>query len=78
MKRSVINIDPDIQSGTPVFTGTRVPLKNLFDYLQAGDTLDKFLDQFPSVTRSAAIEALELARMALDQDARSSNCADCC
>jgi len=72
MKRSVINIDPDIQSGTPVFTGTRVPLKNLFDYLQAGDTLNEFLDQSPSVTRSAAIDALELARMAADQNARSS------
>lgn len=45
----VVQRDPDILSGTPVFTGTRVPVKILFDYLEAGDSLDIFLDEFPSV-----------------------------
>lgn len=58
----VVNVDPEIMSGTPVFTGTRVPLYNLFDYLEAGDSLDKFLASFPSVTRGQAIAALELPR----------------
>ncbi len=62
---SVVEIDPDIMSGTPVFAGTRVPLYNLFDYLEAGDSLDKFLASFPSVTREQAIAALELAREAV-------------
>lgn len=62
---NVVEIDPEIMSGTPVFSGTRVPLYNLFDYLEAGDTLDKFLASFPSVTREQAIAALELARGAV-------------
>jgi uncharacterized protein (DUF433 family) len=62
---NVVEIDPDIMSGTPVFAGTRVPLYNLFDYLEAGDPLDKFLASFPSVTREQAIAALELAREAV-------------
>jgi uncharacterized protein (DUF433 family) len=45
-KRPVVHCDPEIMSGTPVFFGTRVPVKNLFDYLEAGDTLDSFLDDF--------------------------------
>lgn len=56
----VVHSDPDILGGTPVFTGTRVPIKNLIDYLEAGDSLDKFLDHFPSVRRESAIAALEL------------------
>jgi uncharacterized protein (DUF433 family) len=59
--QEVVHIDPEIMSGTPVFTGTRVPLYNLFDYLEAGDSLDKFLASFPSVTREQAIAALQLA-----------------
>ena len=69
MKPSVIAIDPEIQSGTPVFAGTRVPVKNLFDYLEAGDSLDRFLDEFPSITRDMAVAALEEARFALMPDA---------
>jgi len=61
MKQPVIHSDPDIQSGVPVFVGTRVPVKNLFDYLEAGDSLDDFLKSFPSVTRENAVAALELA-----------------
>ncbi|MGH8520967.1 MAG: DUF433 domain-containing protein [Gammaproteobacteria bacterium] len=65
----VVHSDPEILGGTPVFVGTRVPVKNLFDYLEAGDSLDKFLDSFPSVTREQAIAALEIARKALVADA---------
>ncbi len=54
--------DPDILGGMPVFRGTRVPFKNLLDYLEGGHTLDEFLDEFPSVTREAAIAALEHAK----------------
>ena len=53
---------PETLSGTPVFTGTRVPIKNLLDYLRAGDSIDTFLDDFPSVRREHAIALLELAR----------------
>lgn len=60
MDINVIHSDPEIQGGVPVFVGTRVPVKNLFDYLAAGDPLDEFLNQFPSVSRSAAVAALEL------------------
>jgi len=58
----VVHSDPDILGGIPVFVGTRVPVKSLFDYLEGGDTLDEFLTQFPSVKREQAIAALELAR----------------
>lgn len=58
----VVHSDPDILGGTPVFVGTRVPVKSLFDYLKGGDTLDDFLKQFPSVRREQAVAALELAR----------------
>ena len=65
----VVHSDPDIQGGVPVFVGTRVPVKNLFDYLEAGDSLDDFLKSFPSVTREQAVAALELARKAVAPDA---------
>ena len=58
----VIHSDPEILGGTPVFVGTRVPMKTLLDYLEAGDSLDEFLDHFPSVRREQAIAALELAK----------------
>ena len=59
---SVITCDAEILSGTPVFKSTRVPIKNLIDYLEAGDSLDEFLDDFPSVTRDQAIQTLEIAK----------------
>ena len=68
MKQPVIHSDHDIQGGVPVFVGTRVPVKNLFDYLEAGDSLDDFLKSFPSVTREQAVAALELARRVLAPD----------
>lgn len=59
---NVIHSDPDILGGTPVFVGTRVPVKTLYDYLETGDSLGEFLEDFPSVTRKQAVAALELAR----------------
>ena len=67
----VIHCDPNILGGTPVFAGTRVPLQNLIDCLEAGDSLDDFLASFPTVTREQAIAALELAREALEDSAHS-------
>ena len=58
---SVVRSDPEILGGTPVFAGTRVPVKNLVDYLAAGDTIERFLDHFPSVTRAQAVAAVEIA-----------------
>jgi len=57
----VINIDREILGGTPVFNGTRVPIKNLFDYLETGETIDEFLDDFPSVKREQIIKILEFS-----------------
>ncbi len=57
----VITISPDIQSGEPVFSGTRVPVKNLFDYLKGGETINEFLEGFPSVSREQVLELLSLA-----------------
>ena len=64
-RASVIVSDPEILGGTPCFRGTRVPIDSLIDYLEAGDTLDEFLDNFPSVTREGAISALEEAKTLL-------------
>ena len=58
----IIHSDPKILGGTPVFIGTRVPVKTLYDYLESGDSLGEFLEDFPSVTREQAVAALELAR----------------
>jgi len=58
----IIVKDQDILGGTPVFRGTRVPFQALLDYLEGGQTLDEFLDDFPTVTKGAAVEALELAK----------------
>lgn len=58
----IVHRDPDILGGVPVFFGTRVPVKTLIDYLEAGDSLNEFLDHFPSVRREQAIAALELAK----------------
>lgn len=60
-RASVISIDPERMSGTPCFVGSRVPIKNLFDYLAAGDSLEVFLDAFEGVTREQAVKTLELA-----------------
>ncbi|MBK9527858.1 MAG: DUF433 domain-containing protein [Acidobacteria bacterium] len=64
-----IEVNPEKLSGVPVFAGTRVPIQNLFDYLEGGDTLEDFLDGFPPVTREQAIDVLELAKKSLLEDA---------
>lgn len=65
MRYKAINIDPETMGGTPVFMGTRVPIKTLFDYLEGGDTLEEFVDDYPSVTREQAIEVMEMAKKML-------------
>ncbi len=57
-----VHSDPGILGGVPVFVGTRVPVKTLYDYLEGGDSLDEFLDDFPTVTREQAVAVLELGR----------------
>jgi len=69
MNSSLITADPEIHSGTPVFAGTRVPVKTLFDHLEAGDSLEIFLEDFPSVSRQHAVAVLAQARAALIPDA---------
>ncbi|HEY2930739.1 MAG TPA: DUF433 domain-containing protein [Acidobacteriota bacterium] len=68
---SIVHSDPDILGGTPVFIGTRVPLRNLIDYLERGHGLDEFLTEFPSVSREQAIAALEAAHELLTAGARA-------
>ncbi|MBX3163258.1 MAG: DUF433 domain-containing protein [Bacteroidetes bacterium] len=65
MKYGQVSIDPEVMSGTPVFTGTRVPIKTIFDYIEGGDSLDEFLDDFPSVSKQAALAVLEMAKQTL-------------
>jgi len=61
----VVHTDPEIMGGTPVFVGTRVPVQSLFDYLEAGDSLEEFLESFPTVTREQVIATLDIAREAV-------------
>lgn len=61
-KKDFVNVNPEILHGTPVFRGTRVPIDTLFDYLATGDSLDEFLDGFPSVKREQAEMAIDYAR----------------
>ena len=66
MQHSVINIDKEIMSGTPVFYGTRVPIKNLFDYLETGDSIEVFLEDFESVSREQVVKVLEMSQKLLE------------
>lgn len=70
--KSPLERSPDILGGAVVFRGTRVPIQTMIDYLEAGDRLDDFLADFPTVTREQAIAALEIARAALSIHARAS------
>jgi uncharacterized protein (DUF433 family) len=70
-KNQIVHSDPEIMGGVPVFVGTRVPVKTLWDYLEAGDPLDLFLDHFPTVSREQAVAALEQARERLVASASS-------
>lgn len=69
MKSPRIVSDPEVVGGTPVFVGTRVPVRILFEHLEAGDPLEVFLQDFPSVSRELAVQVLEDARAALVDDA---------
>ena len=69
--RSVVHRDPEILGGTPVFRDTRVPIQALFDYIEAGDSLERFLDHFPTVTREQAVAVLEEAASLLNGAASS-------
>ena len=71
LDQPVVHSDPEIMGGTPVFAGTRVPFQTLLDYLEAGQPLSEFLDDFPTVTRDQAIAALEQAKEALLTRARA-------
>ena len=62
MNQSVVKIDPEIMSGAPCFAGTRVPIQNLIDYLEGGDSIDDFLEGFPTVSREQVIAFLEEAK----------------
>jgi uncharacterized protein (DUF433 family) len=65
MRYGAVNIDPETMGGTPVFTGTRVPIQTLFDYIEGGDNMNVFLDDYPSVTQAQAIEVMEMAKKTL-------------
>lgn len=65
MNTALVAKDPEIMSGEPCFAGTRVPVKNLFDYLEGGSSLEDFLDDFPAVDRNVAVALLEAAREAV-------------
>jgi uncharacterized protein (DUF433 family) len=62
VSQSVVKVDPEIMSGAPCFAGTRVPIQNLIDYLEGGDSIEDFLDGFPSVSREQLIAFLEEAK----------------
>jgi uncharacterized protein (DUF433 family) len=62
MKYGEISIDPEVMSSSPVFAGTRVPVQTLFDYIEGGEDLAEFLDDFPSVSKEAAVAVLEMAK----------------
>ena len=62
MKKKVVSIDPEVMGGTPCFAGTRVPVQTLLDYIEGGDPIDEFLEDFPTVTRQQVIGFLEAAK----------------
>jgi uncharacterized protein (DUF433 family) len=66
MEGRIINIDPEILGGTPVFFGTRVPIKNLFDYLETGDSIEVFLSDFESVKKDQVIKVLEMSQKLIE------------
>ena len=73
MTDKLIDRNPDILGGTPVFSGTRVPVRILMEHLEAGDRLDDFLDDYPTVSRDQAVELLELAATMLRNPPRAPN-----
>ncbi len=73
MIKRVVNIDPEIMSGTPVFDGTRVPIKNLFDYLETGDTIETFLEDFDGVKKEQVVKVLEMSHELLEKSTKQLN-----
>jgi uncharacterized protein (DUF433 family) len=73
MKSKVINIDEDILGGTPVFSGTRVPIKNLFDYLESGDSIEIFLADFETVSMEQVIKVLEMSQKLIESSSNILN-----
>lgn len=69
--KDIINIDPELMGGTPVFRGTRVPIQTLFDHLEEGDSIEIFFDDFPGVTREQALSLLEMAKSMLIEQAKA-------
>lgn len=65
MNYGAINIDPETMGGTPVFSGTRIPIQTLFDYMEGGDDLNEFLDDYPTISKDIAIQVLEMAKKSL-------------
>ena len=68
MNYGPINIDPETMGGTPVFTGTRVPIQALFDYIETGETLNEFLENFPTVKKEFALRVLKMARKTITNE----------
>jgi len=66
MEKKIINIDPEILGGTPVFYGTRVPIKNLFDYLETGESIETFLEDFESVKKEQVLKVLEMSQKLIE------------
>ena len=73
MDGKVINIDPDILGGTPVFFGTRVPIKNLFDYLETGDSIEVFLEDFDGVSKEQVVKVLEMSQKLINSSSNILN-----
>ena len=70
MEGRVINIDPEILGGTPVFYGTRVPIKNLFDYLETGESISTFLEDFDGVKKEQVVKLLEMSQKLIETSTR--------
>lgn len=68
MKYGAINIDPETMGGTPVFIGSRVPIQTLFDYIEGGDGLNEFLNDYPTISKDLAIEVLQMAKKSLTSE----------
>lgn len=73
MESRVINIDPEILGGTPVFNGTRVPIKNLFDYLETGESIEIFLEDFEGVSRIQVLKVLEMSQKLIESSSNILN-----
>lgn len=73
MLEKVINIDPEISGGTPVFSGTRVPIKNLFDYLETGESIETFLEDFDGVSKAQVVKVLEISQKLIEASSKILN-----